>query len=37
MLTSALPLMGVIAGSASVVIGKIRVRKIQAKEKTNGQ
>ena len=36
-LTSALPLMGVIAGSTSMVIGKIRVRKIQAKEKPSGQ
>jgi len=37
MLTSAIPLMAVIAGSASVVIGKIRVRQNQAKEKVNGQ
>jgi hypothetical protein len=37
MLTSALPLMGVIAGSTSVVIGKIRVKKDQTKEKPNGQ
>jgi hypothetical protein len=37
LLTSALPVMGVIAGSTSVVIGKIRVKKTQPKENKNGQ